>query len=159
MSNLNNLYNEQDVFLLCEIIENRFQTMFDVSGGYNPRKINSASKLSRCIQREKSKVILALPTNNAIMETFEKTLMCGFSSVNTRLSFNTELLMPNVISSEYDKIKIHESFQAYKREDPKEIYKINCDDESEYVERQVIAKILKLDEYCTAVFKLQLYNS
>ena len=154
MSNLNDLYNVQDEFLLCEIIE----IMFNVSGGYNPRKINSASKLSGCIQREKSKVILALPTNNAIMETFEETLMCGFSSVNTRLSFNTELLMPNFTYSEYDKIKIHESFQAYKRDDLKAIYKIKCDYESQYVERQVIVKILKLHEYCTAVLKLQLYN-
>ena len=60
---LNDLYNVQDVILLLEMIENRFQAIQDRSG-YNPRIINSARKLSGCIQREKSKVILALPTNN-----------------------------------------------------------------------------------------------
>ena len=42
--------------------------------GYNPRKVNSASKLIGCIQREQSKIIFALPTDNNQMETFEKTL-------------------------------------------------------------------------------------
>ena len=64
---------------------------------YNPRKCNSASKLKGRIQSEQSKVILALPTNNSIMEIFEKTLTGGFSCVNTCLSFDSELLMPNQI--------------------------------------------------------------
>ena len=51
ISNLNDIYNAQDVIFLCEIMENRFQTMFEKSG-YNPRGCNSASKLSDCIQRE-----------------------------------------------------------------------------------------------------------
>ena len=84
LSDLNDLYNAQDVIILLEIIENRFQSMQDKSG-YNPRIINSASKSSGCIQREKSKCILALPINNTQMEIFEKTLLGGFSSVNTRL--------------------------------------------------------------------------
>ena len=63
LSDLNDLYNAQDVIILLEIIENRFQKMQDKTG-YNPRIINSASKLSGCIQREKSKCILALPVDN-----------------------------------------------------------------------------------------------
>ena len=82
LSDLNDLYNVQDVIILLEIIENRFQSMQDKTG-YNPRIINSASKLSGCIQREKSKCILALPINNTQMEIFEKTICGGFSSVNT----------------------------------------------------------------------------
>ena len=77
--------------LLLGIIENRFQAMHDNSLMYNPRKCNSASKLSGCIQREQSKVILALPMNNSVMKVFEKTLTGGFNCVNTRLSFDTEL--------------------------------------------------------------------
>ena len=100
MSNSNNLYNAQGVILLYEIFENKFQAMYEKSG-FNPRKCNSASKLSGCIQREQSKVILALPTNNSIMETFEKTLTGGFSCVNTQLSFNTELLMSNLTDTDY----------------------------------------------------------
>ena len=95
MLDLNNLYNAQDVILLCEIFENRFQAIFEKSG-FNHRKCNSASKLSGCIQGEQSKVILALSKNNLIMETFEKTLTSGFSCVNTRLSFDIEFLMPNL---------------------------------------------------------------
>ena len=64
---------------------------------YNPRKYNSASKLKCRIQSEQSKVILALPTNNSIMEIFEKTLTGGFTCANTRLSFDSKLLMPNQI--------------------------------------------------------------
>ena len=51
---LNDLYNAQNIILLLEIIENRFQEMQNECG-YNPRKVNSASKLSGCIQREQSK--------------------------------------------------------------------------------------------------------
>ena len=43
--------------------------------GYNPRIINSASKLSGCIQREQTKSILALPVNNTQVEVFKKNIM------------------------------------------------------------------------------------
>ena len=90
--------------------------MYDKSLMYNPRKCNSASKLSGCIQREKPKVILILPMNNSVMEVFEKTLT-GFSWVNTRLSFDTEILMPNLTESDYKKLIIDRSFKAYKKDD------------------------------------------
>ena len=54
LSDLNDLYNAQDVILLMVIIENRFQEM-QYETVYNQRKINSASKLSGCIQSEQSK--------------------------------------------------------------------------------------------------------
>ena len=71
LEDMNDLYNMQDVILLCEIIENRFEKMhkkFDC----NPRKCNSASTLSGCVQRNQSKVIIALPTNYSHAEIFEK---------------------------------------------------------------------------------------
>ena len=145
LSNLNDRYNAQDVIILLEIIENRFQTMQDKTG-YNPRIINSASKLSGCIQREKSKCILALPINNTQMEIFEKTLCGGFSSVNTRLSFDTELLMPNLTRSDYEKMNIDERFKAYKRDDLKIIYSLKLDNEKNFSKKRVITKIIKLDE-------------
>ena len=37
------------------------------------------------------------------MEIFEKTLIGGFSCVNTRLSFDTEILMPILTESDYKK--------------------------------------------------------
>ena len=87
LSDLNDLYNVQDITLLMVIIENRFQETQNETG-YNPKKISAASKLSGCIQREQPKCILALPNNNWHVKIFEKTLSEGFSSVNTRFSFS-----------------------------------------------------------------------
>ena len=145
LSDLSDLYNAPDIILLLEIIKSRFQTMYDKTM-FNPRNCNSASKLSGCIQREQSKVILALPTNNCVMETFEKTLTGGFSCVNTRLSFNTELLMLNLTETNYKKMKIGSSLKAYKRDDLMAIYKIKLDNEDSYHEKHIIAKILKMDK-------------
>ena len=131
----NDLYNAQDVILLLEIIENRFQAMQEKSG-YNPRIINSASKLSGYIQREKSKVILALPTNNVQMEIFEKTVAGGFSCVNTRLSFDTELLMPNLTENDYNAMNVDKSFKAYKRDDLKVAYNLKLDGEKKPQKRR-----------------------
>ena len=59
LGDLNDLYNVQDVISLCEIIENRFQAMQDTYG-FNPKKCNSASSMSGCIEIEISKIKLAL---------------------------------------------------------------------------------------------------
>ena len=145
LSDLNYLYNVQDVIILLEIIENRFQIIQDKTN-YNPRIINSASKLSGCIQRENSKCILALPINNVQMEVFEKTVCGGFSSVNNRLSFDTEILMPNLRASDYEKMNIYESFIAYKRNDLKVVYSLKLNNEKTFSKKRVISKIVKLDE-------------
>ena len=100
LGDMNDLYNMQDVILLCEIIENRFQKMQD-KFGFNPRKCNSASTLSGCVQRDQSKVIISLPTNFKHAEIFEKTLIGGFTCVNTRIGFDTEVLLPNFEKKDY----------------------------------------------------------
>ena len=140
LSDLNDLYNAQDVIILLEIIENRFQQIQDMTD-YNPRIINSASKLSGCIQREKSKCIIALPTDNIQMEIFEKTVCGGYSSVNNRLSFDTELLMPNLSKAEYEK-----DLTLFKRDDLKLGYMLKLNNYSSYERKRVITKIVKFDE-------------
>ena len=145
LSDLNDLYNAQDVILHLEIIKNRFQSMQDKSG-YNPRIINSARKLNGCIQREKSNIILGLPRNNIQMETFEKTVAGGFSCVNNRLSFDTEIPMPNLTTKDYNSMNIEESFKAFKGDDLKVGYLLRLDGEIHRERRRVITKILKLDE-------------
>ena len=140
VSDLNDLYNAQDVILLCGIMENRFQAMYEKTM-YNPTKCNSPSKLSSCIQREQSKIILTLPTNNSAIEIFEKT-----SCFNKRLYFDNELLMPNFTESDYKNMKNDESFKAYKRNCLKGIYRIKLDNENYYDERGIISKTLKLDK-------------
>ena len=140
LSDLNDLYNAQDVIILLEIIENRFQQIQDMTD-YNPRIINSASKLSGCIQREKSKCIIALPTDNVQMEIFEKTVCGGYSSVNNRLSFDTELLMPNLSKADYDL-----NPNLFKRDDLKLGYLLKLNNYSDYERKRVITKIVKFDE-------------
>ena len=53
------------------------------------------------------------------METFEKTLSGGFSGVNTRLSFDSEILMPSLTEKDLQKMNIDQSFKTYKRDDSK----------------------------------------
>ena len=95
LGDMNDLYNVQDVNLLCEIIENRFQIMNDTYR-FNPRKCNSASSMSGYIEREMSRITLALPTKLEHVEIFEQTVTGGFSSVITKLAFNTQILLPSL---------------------------------------------------------------
>ena len=99
LGDLNDLYNTQDVILLCEILESRFQVMLNTYG-FNPRKCNSASNMSGCTEREMLKVIITLPTKTKYVEIFEQTVIGGFSCVNNRLDFDTQLLLPNFVDSE-----------------------------------------------------------
>ena len=126
LGDLNYLYNAQDVLLLSELIENRFQFMQD-KYGFNPRKCNSASSLSGCIEQEMPKVIIALPTTPEHLEIFEKTVTGGFSCVNTRLAFDSAILLPKKENGTRDN-------------NWKAIYNINGKNE------RVISKVLKLDE-------------
>ena len=101
LGGMNDLHNTQDVILLCEIIENRFQLMHN-KYRFNPRKCNSAISMSGSIERDLSKVIIALPTNNETVDLFEQTLTCGFNYVNTRLAFDIEILLPNATEKSED---------------------------------------------------------
>ena len=88
----NKIYNFQDAIILCEIFEqrsNRLRKMFI----YNLRKCNSISSFSGCAQRDQSKCSIALPTDAEHVIVFEKTLIGGFSCVNTRLAFDTQILI------------------------------------------------------------------
>ena len=131
LGDLNDLYNMQDTILLCEIIENRFQQMQE-KFGFNPRKINFASTLSGCVQRDLSKVIIALPTKFEHAEVFEKSLIGRFSCVNTRIGFDTEVLLPSFTEHEYSKMNIYQSFYEFKNQNYKLGYKLKLDNDSSY---------------------------
>ena len=90
LGELNKIYNFQDTIILCEIFKQRsehLQKLFK----YNPRKCNSASSFSGCVHRDKRKCLIALPTDAEHIRVFEKTLIGGFSCVNTRLAFDTQI--------------------------------------------------------------------
>ena len=75
------------------------------------------------------------------MEIFEKTVCGGYSSVNNRLSFDTELLMPNVTKNDKN-----ENPKPFKRDDLKLGYMLKLNDYSSYKRKRVITKIIKFDE-------------
>ena len=138
LGDLNDLYNAQNVILLIEIIESRFQAMQDTYG-FNPRKCNSASSMSSCIEREMPKIILALPTKYEHVEIFKETVIGGFSCVNTRLAFDSQILLPNLLDkNDLENNLMNKDFN----------YKVfdNLKLDKEKVKKRVITKILKLDE-------------
>ena len=69
LGDMSDLYSAQDVILLSEIIENRFQVMNDTYE-FNPRKCNSASSMSSYIERKMSRITLALPAKLEHVEIF-----------------------------------------------------------------------------------------
>ena len=123
---------------MTEIIESQFQAMQNTYG-FNPRRCNSASSMSGCIERDMFKVILALPTKYEHVEIFEKTVIGGFSSVNTRLAFDSQILLPNLT----DKTNLVNNPMS-KNFDYKVVYNLKLDNEKK--KQRVITKILKLDE-------------
>ena len=142
LGDLNDLCNVQDVIFLSEIIENRFETMHKTYG-FNPKKCNSASAMSGYIEREMSKIILALPTKLDHVEIFEQTVTGGFSSVNTRLAFDTQILLPNL-----PKLKPNLDFENNPMSEDfnyKIVYNLKLG-KNKTQKKIVISKILKLDE-------------
>ena len=125
LTDLNDIYTFQDTIILCEIFENRAMEMMK-KFLYSPGKCSSASLLSGCIHRLLSKAIIALPTQAEIVDLFERTLIGGFSCVNTRLAFDSKILLP--------------------KEDQKLIYKIKNTQENIFEDKRVVMKILKMDE-------------
>ena len=103
--------------------------------GFNPRKSNSVSTMSGCIEREMSKVIITLPTKIEHVEIFEQTVIGGFSCINNRLAFDTQLLLPNFVDSE---MTVKKDFNY------KIAYNLKIDNQK--AKKRVITKILKLDE-------------
>ena len=136
---LNKIYNFQDTVILCEILEQRssnLQKLFK----FNPRKCNSASSLGGCVHRDKSKCLIVLPTKAEHVRVFEKTLIGGFSCVNTRLAFDTQILLSN-------------------KENEKAIFDLEINKQRQI--KRVSTKILKMDEnnqYGQAITKPPLYG-
>ena len=90
LGDLNRVYNFQDTAILCKIFESRsalLQKLFK----YNAKKCNSVSSFSGCVHRLKSKCKIVLPTDAEIVRNFEKRVMGGYSCINTRMAFDTNV--------------------------------------------------------------------
>ena len=68
---MRNLGDKNDLHNAQEVGENRFQFMHDRE---NPRNCNSVGTLSGCIEREMSRVIIALPPSKNIIDIFEQII-------------------------------------------------------------------------------------
>ena len=124
LGELKKVYNFQNTVILCEIFEQRssqLQKLFK----YNPKKCYSASSFSGCVHRDKSKCLIALPTEAEHFRVFEKTLIGRFSCVNTRLAFDSQILLSN-------------------KENEKLVFGLKIN-EKEQIER-TSTKLLKMDE-------------
>ena len=99
--------------------------------GFNLRRCNSASSMNSCIEREMSKVILAWLTKYEHVEIFEETVNGCFSRVNTRLAFDSQMLLPNLA----DKTNL-ENNPTNKNFDYKVVYNLKIDNEK--VKKRVI---------------------
>ena len=108
---------------------------------YNPRKCDSASTLSGCIEREMSKVNIASPTSNKVVDIFEKTLTGGLSCVNTRLAFDTEILLPNLTERNDGNDNVLQKDYRYEI-----CYRLKLDSKKGHKIYRVMRKVLKLDE-------------
>ena len=100
LGDLNRIYNIQDTLIFCTIFEQRSQLLQELFK-FNPRKCNSASAFSGYVHRNKSKCNIVLPLDAKVVRIFEKTLIGGYSCVNTRLAFDTEIFLKDV---EYEKV-------------------------------------------------------
>ena len=100
LGDLSRIYNIQDTLILCEIFEQRSQLLQELFK-FNPRKCNSVSAFSGYVHRNKSKCNILPPLDAKIMRIFEKPLIGGYSCVNTRLTFDTEIFLKDV---EHEKV-------------------------------------------------------
>ena len=71
----------------------------------------SASSLSRYIHRFLSKAIIAIPTRTEIVDLCEQTFIRGFTCINTRLGFDSKLLLPK---NSDGKFRTKRKFENYK---------------------------------------------
>ena len=87
-----------------------------------------------------SRIMLALPTKLEHVEIFEQTVTGGFSSVNTRLTFDTQILLPNLDhKNESEKNLLNKYF------DYKVVYNLKIDGKKA-TKKRGFKKILKFDE-------------
>ena len=87
-----------------------------------------------------SKIIIALPTSSKVVDIFEKTLTGGFSCVNTRLAFDTEIYLPNLFNRDDDSNVLQKDYNH------KICYKSKLGSDEEHKTYRVMSKILKLDK-------------
>ena len=80
-----------------------------------------------------SKAIILLPTKVEIVDLLEQTLIGGFHCINTRLLFDSKILLPK-------------NSKNQPKENLKLINKIKYETKNIFEHKRVVTKILKMDE-------------
>ena len=88
----------------------------------------------------------ALPTDLNIIQSFETILLGGFSCVNTRLAFDTRVLLPNLLAHNLNQLTINQTFKIQVRHGLKVSCRVELDVEESYSNPRIINKILKMDQ-------------
>ena len=97
---------------------------------YNPRESTSARSCSGCMHRYLSKFVISLLTKSEFIDVFKKTLIGGFSCVNTRLVFDFYC----------------QKTKTEMKKNLKLIYKIRNRVNNNYEDKRLVGKILKIEE-------------
>ena len=111
---------------MCEIFESHASQLKKLFK-FNPKKCNPASSFSGCVHRDKSRCLIALPTEAEHVKVFEKTLIGGFSCVNKRLTLDSQILL---LKGNVDKYKL--------------IFDLKINNVNKI--KRITTKILKMDE-------------
>ena len=166
----NTLNDEYKTLVANYLSEYRWQKIKEATC-FDPHCFTSASTLRGVIERIKSKVILTFPTNTETVLLMESLLSGSYSSVHTRLGFDTEMFTPNSIEYVEQKENIvneirdlygeknekkerkklmQELYDWWKNETlascHKPIYSPGLNGEESPKKRRVFSKIFKLDE-------------
>lgn len=88
----------------------------------------------------------ALPTDLNIIQSFETTLLGGFSCFNTRLAFDTNVLLPNLLAHNLNQLTIDQTFKIQIRHGLKVGCRVELDVEESYSNPRIINKMLKMDQ-------------
>ena len=81
---------------------------------FNSRKCNSASFSSGCAYRDKTKCCIALPKDAGhVKKKLEKSLIGGISCVNTRLAFDTEILLGDQATKKFYLTSMEKTNKTY----------------------------------------------
>ena len=92
LGELNKIFNFRDTIMLCEIFEQRRFTYRNYLNVSLENVILQVLLVVAFIGTKASIASIATPTDAEHVGIFEKTLIGGFSCVNTRLAFDTEIL-------------------------------------------------------------------
>ena len=85
------LYNYCDVIILTCLAENRFNALRKKGGDNDPKNYSSTCSFTGAVMLRNSKIVLKTSPDLKMLQAFEKSIIGGYTSTPTRLSFNSSV--------------------------------------------------------------------